>query len=297
MNAMTCAQVEAELDLLAAGECDPAMSQAVQRHLQDCPRCASSYRESQRMIGLLDLHWSHPGQQRLRERIERDERRKQRVQVAMPFVRRFAAVAALVLLTLGMSRLLPREQGRPIAPGLELATQVVHDGGPNLKREPVEAVFAPQIKTSAVVRLDLAGKSNDEYRRQLMQAARKGDLPLPPMVRLAFTLRNTGKRNLDIRLGDSTTELRLDIRGKGVIRLPTVSGIKPPVLEPRTLSLRPGETYNFRIDRLIAGSRGQLEYVFLTEPGEYTLIAHLQLTVAHTVTTLHSEAVQIRVER
>src|SRR5207248_1141874 len=55
MNAMTCAEVEEQLDLLAADACDAPMRETLEGHLRDCPTCAAKFSQSKRLQGLLDL--------------------------------------------------------------------------------------------------------------------------------------------------------------------------------------------------------------------------------------------------
>src|SRR6516164_3744451 len=74
MNAMTCEQVQEQLDLLAAGECDPPARAEIEQHLRTCPACAATYAESQRLMATLDRHWSEAGIERIRQRIETEKR-------------------------------------------------------------------------------------------------------------------------------------------------------------------------------------------------------------------------------
>src|SRR5438876_3119009 len=102
MKALTCAEVEEYLDLLAAGECAADTRLAVENHLEQCPACAASYADSRRLMGLLTLQLDTAGQRRLRERIEHDQRRNRQWQVVLPLVRRALAVAALLLASAGL---------------------------------------------------------------------------------------------------------------------------------------------------------------------------------------------------
>ena len=70
MNAITCQEVQEQLDLLAAGECDRPTQEALESHLQQCQACAATYAESRRVLGLLDLHLRQDGLERLQQRIE-----------------------------------------------------------------------------------------------------------------------------------------------------------------------------------------------------------------------------------
>src|SRR5262245_25068992 len=97
MNAMTCEQVQKQLDLLAAGACDGATRQTLERHLEACRACAAGYAASQRLLGLLDLHLNPAGVDRLRRRIDTEARRPRRGWF-VNVVRGAVAAAALVLI-------------------------------------------------------------------------------------------------------------------------------------------------------------------------------------------------------
>jgi hypothetical protein len=297
MNVMSCHDVEEQLDLLAAGECDPPTRLAVERHLEGCPACTARYAKSQRLLGLLDLNWNEGGPARLRERIDLEEQRRQRWQ----FVRRAAAVAALFLLTVGLMWMLPRWQPHTSEPDLQLSL-VLLDVGPEAKMGPAIEVRATRdpaapLKGSgaeAMAMVPAPGKTGEAFRSELLQAQRDGKLPLPPAFPLALALTNTGERRLEVRLGDVETELSLELQGQGVVRLPAVGVAEPEFLQSQTFQLAPGEQLVFRIERLIAGARGRLEYLYLTEPGDYDLIASLRVTANGTVVKLRSETIHVK---
>ena len=70
----------------------------------------------------------------------------------------------------------------------------------------------------------------------------------------------------------------------------------PDILEPRTARLSPGVMFRRPIDRLIAGRPGAIEYIYLTEPGEYTVKVVLRLTVDGKPLTIATEPVRVRVK-
>jgi hypothetical protein len=118
---------------------------------------------------------------------------------------------------------------------------------------------------------------------------------LDAVLPLSLRLSNAGRRTIDVQLGDARTELILDVQGPGVVRRPAARGVEPEVLRPRTIRLAPGEEHLFRIDRLVAGSRGHVEVIELTEPGNYTLTAQLLLPVDGRMMTLRSETMGLKV--
>jgi hypothetical protein len=303
MNAMTCAEVEGQLGLLAAGECDRPTRQAVERHLAHCPACAASYAESQRLLGLLALELDQAGPERVRQRIEREERQPPRRPALLPFVRRVAAVAALFLLAVGLSWWLRTWPAREGEPDLQLAALAIRGDQLEMKANQVmparatgelSAFRTPSDAEPLIVALP-PGQRGGAFRRELLQAERDGKLPPPPALPLALALKNAGARPLVVRVGDAATGVALDVYGPGVVRLPASAGAALEFLQPRTLRLAPGEQYVFRIDRLIAGAPGRWEYVYLTEPGAYTLVARLRVTADDRVVTVASEPIRVKV--
>jgi anti-sigma factor RsiW len=286
MNAMSCHEVEEQLDLLAAGECDPPTRQAIEHHLEQCPACSTSYAESRRLLGLLDLNWNEAGPARLRERIEEEDRRRWRRLILSPFVRRAAAVAALFLLAVGLIWWLPKRQPNVSEPELQLTLLVRDDEQARKAGPPIVVRSLPELAI---------GKTAAAFRQDLLQAQRDGKLPLPPAIPLALALQNTGDRNVEVQLGDAASELSLDVQGEGVVRIPVEAGTEPEFLQPRTLQLAPGERFEFHMDRLIAGSHGNLEYIYMTAPGDYTLSARLRVTAGGKSVTVGSEAIRVRV--
>jgi hypothetical protein len=297
---MTCHEAEAQLDLLAAGECDRPTRQAVEGHLDQCPACAASYAESRRLLALLDLHWDEAGPQRLRKRIEEEGRRLRRERVVLPFFRRAAALAAMCLVTLGLGLLLPRATTAESGPDLQLAALTTRGDLPEIKAEPLVAVRTIGAKALAekVESVAMApGPDAMKLKHDLAQAREGGKLPLPPAVPLALALTNAGARTLEVRLGDASSELALEVRGPGVVRVPAPDAAEPEFLRRQTVRLAPGERHVLHVGRLVDGARDRLEYVYLTEPGDYTLTARWRVTAGGEVVTVPSEPIRVRVRK
>jgi len=104
MKPLTCSEVEAQIELLAAGECDEPTSSAIREHLAGCPLCAEAFRSAQQLLGLLDLRFQET------ERLERLQQRLAAEQVPvvqskarkLPFLRRAGALAAMLLVAVGL---------------------------------------------------------------------------------------------------------------------------------------------------------------------------------------------------
>src|ERR1051326_2368346 len=140
MSDWTCTEVEEQLDLLAVGECDVQARALVEQHVASGSGCAAKYAESRRWMGLLSLQLDTAGPLRLRRRLERESFRRQRRPSTLPLVRRFAAVAALLLLSAGLMLALPRVSRD--AGGLQLAV-VLQQNGPVVRGSGEAMVPAP----------------------------------------------------------------------------------------------------------------------------------------------------------
>ncbi len=316
MNAMTCEEVQEQLDLLAAGECDPPTKDALEQHLGACSACSASYAQSQRLFGLLDLHWNDQGVERLRQRIEQQARpshqkpgsqaqlrNQSRIQFGnqrrvRPFIHRSVAVAALFLIAVGLMLWAPiwdtDRKGSEPALALLVHTRKDFPAPEADKHQELAKGHAAQ----KVMVIPLAARGGAAFRRELDQAKRDGKLPPPPAISLELVLVNTGKRPVEMRVGDEASTLSLDIPEDGVIRIKvpqTQRPEEPEFMRPQALQLDPGKQHVLHIDRLIAGWRGNLEYIYLTEPGEYTLTASLRLTVDGHVVTVTGTQVRIKV--
>ena len=294
MNTLTCEQVEEQLDLLAAGECDRPTRRAVEAHLESCPACSASYAESQRVQGMLDLHYNEAErQERLRRRIDEADRAARRRRV-LPFVNRVAALAALLLVTFGLALLLPN--WKEPAPGGGLALLVKGDGVQNVRGGPAVGpehaladAAAARFAKEVVLALPQADRG-EEARHRLRNLQSKGELPPPPLIRLELELKNTSVRPLEVRLDGDELNLSPDVKEPEVLRLPAPRRATP-LLEPQSLRLAPGASHSLSFERLIAGRPGHVEYVYLTEPGKYPLTIRLRVRVNGEPTELTREMI------
>jgi hypothetical protein len=294
MNAMSCAEVQEQLDLLAAGACDPATRALLERHMQNCPPCAARYAESQRLLGLLDLHWNQAAVARLQRRIEQQARPQRRLRFVPAFVRGYVAAAAVLLMAVGLVWWLgwPNLDGSRSGPQIAL---VVH-ANESLRLPAVVPGRAFSKNVEAMPAKPLAAKSGDALRRELLEAQREGKLPPPPAVALRLTLVNNSKRVMEVRVGDADPMLSLEIEGEGVLRVPVPEGQAMGFLQPETRLLEPGQQHDIFIGRLVAGSPGKVEYIYLTEPGEYRVTVRLRVTVDGRESTLMGGPVPIHVQ-
>ncbi len=183
-------------------------------------------------------------------------------------------------------------QGTPSSPKLAL---LVHAGRQSLTPNAEIPARANAKGAEAMALAPAAARGGVALRQELLQAARDGKLPPPPAVDLDLTLVNNGNRPVTIHIGAAVPTLSLEVHGDGVLRLPAPAAQIPAFLRPQTFRLQPGERHVFHIDRLVAGSAGALEYVYLTQPGEYAVTARLRLTADGEPVTVTGPAVSFDV--
>jgi predicted anti-sigma-YlaC factor YlaD len=148
MTPLTCSEVEARLDLHAAGEGDETERAALERHLASCPNCRRARREAEQLLALLDLQFQEPDRlARLQLRLAQEERKRSAPRV-LRFSRPLASLAALLLIAVGLVGL---PTGRP--GGMEVAdTPRMMDGSPAAMVAPGRVQkFAPEARVKATL--------------------------------------------------------------------------------------------------------------------------------------------------
>jgi hypothetical protein len=184
----------------------------------------------------------------------------------LPFRPRLAAVAALLLLTVGAWRWVASglAPGPLLPQGLAVAVMAAPARG---GLEHVAAAKAAGPDRALVYPLAGAPQS-------------KGSLPPPPAVNLAVELRNDGPRPVEVWLGGPRFELRLDLRGPGVVSAPAPDQARLPFPTARKVTLAPGQAQTVPVDRLVSVQNGEVRYLYWTEPGLYTLTVRVRAPVA-----------------
>jgi hypothetical protein len=293
MSAMHCDEVRARIDLYAAGECDPPTHAAVAGHLAGCPACAGELDEARRLIGLLDLRAAQPAAlARLQARIAAEGRRRRRPARLRALTRRLGSLAALLLLTFGLT--LGLDRGPLTQPVLASTVRLSVELRPAPSRGVPEAVrgFAKAELPRASKQVALAeadrgskpppavshvklGGTPQALRQGLAEGRRTGNLPPPPRVDLAVRLRNDGPGKLRVQVGGPEFVLLLALRGPGAVTVPAAGPVLPPRAEPAD-PLRPGEELTLRWDRLVSWLGESVRYSYWTEPGVYRLTVHVR---------------------
>jgi putative zinc finger protein len=276
MKDLGCQEVDGHLEEYASGECDATLAEAVERHLAGCPSCRQKHADSERLLGLLDWHFqADAGFERLATALQQEQRRVAPRRL-LPFARRLAGVAALLLVLFGLANwLAPPAEERPVL------VANLRQAGPDIApgAEPKHLTVAPVVRTFA---LERGSQSHEAYRQALQAAALKGQLPQSPRIDLVLEVRNRGDRPVYLDVGGPGTELSLELRGPGTLRLPLAAKSELPFLTQRQVRLAPGASYRLPIPRLIGGSRGSLYALYWTTPGRYMLSVRYRVGTAAT---------------
>jgi hypothetical protein len=274
MSPLSCPDVESRLDLYAADECDAPETEAIRRHLAGCPRCAAACDEARQFLGLLDLRLQEPERlRRLEDRLAAEAEPRRRVLRFPATLRRVAALAALLLLTVGpVGWLTP---GLQLAEGSGLAL-ALHEPP---ARGGLEAMAFPG---------DVRGAKKDSGRVHRVQVPGLQAVDhQPPEVELTLELRNTTDRPMRVWVAGPPTELRLDLRGPGAVAVPVTDGDEA---KAQAVTLRPGEEHIIPVNGLTGSRRSW----YWTKPGDYTLTA--QFTTRATTPGIGERRLVVRSE-
>jgi hypothetical protein len=284
MNPLSCAEVEEEIDLYALLECDPATGEAVAAHLAGCRSCARAYQESRRMLGLLDLHFGQErGLARLKARVAAEDRPLLRIRP--PAVRRMLALAALLLLTLGLTWLAePGPPGAPPSGGGALVARLIPRGAVvqapgGMEIVPGAMKTGPEPRGTGDGGALMARLATADFQKVLEEGKHTGHPPLPPAVSLDLRLENKGSGDMVLLLEEGKFLLHIELKGPGVVRLPVPRDGLGPFAAPSKIDLPAGETRDLRVVRLSEVLAGKVQYVYWTEPGRYTLSVRLEVRV------------------
>jgi anti-sigma factor RsiW len=209
MSPLTCEGVQAQIELYAAGECPEPVRSAVGRHLQGCPACARRAAEAVHLAGLLDLHFQGPQRlRRLHARLQAEAGRRRPVVILLRFPQHLASLAAGLLLLAGLFLALgPGTPRGGVEVHLVAALQPLQRGDPGGQALVIEPAAPRAVRghestgrktLPEVYTLDLGGKTPEEFRQLLREAAGTNRLPPPPAVGLGLEVENAGDRDVMI---------------------------------------------------------------------------------------------------
>jgi hypothetical protein len=124
--------------------------------------------------------------------------------------------------------------------------------------------------------LDFGDKTAEEYRKSIDA----GNYPPAPLVDLSLELRNTGSKDLQVRMGGTTNVIDFDLQGPDALSVELKGRITNRlIVAPKTITLESGKSQTIPITSLSYGFKGSHNAYWL-KPGKYTLKASYQTTVA-----------------
>jgi hypothetical protein len=179
------------------------------------------------------------------------------------------------------------------------------------KDEPKPAdlpVKATLVAKTTTYKLDLGGKSGEEFRKLLKEGEKTGQLPAAPKVELVLQLKNTSDKDVKIWITGDPVMVNLDLAGKGAVSVAGKRAFTTDFRLPMATTLAAGKTHEIPITSLSYGFRGMAQQAYWTEPGEYTLTASFQTGISPApkgtkdngdgfgICTIKSEPVKITVE-
>jgi hypothetical protein len=283
MMPLTCAQIEEQIDLYAAGECDILMRQAIEKHLAECPPCRATLREAEQLVAFLDLQLRQDDNlRRLQTKIATEARPLRSRASGGSGRRSFLALAALLLATLGVWWMLPAPQtDADLSASLAISLQPPAAGDARFEHHVAVGVASPKRATTGNLAyvLDVQGETTAAFQTKLKSARSRDDLPSPPEVDLNLRIHNNSNRIMRVWLGGSYSTLSLDLQGPGAVSVPVPGPAASPLGPARLVQLAPGATHLEQVTRLVSGSDKEVRYLYWTEPGTYTLTVQLRTLV------------------
>lgn len=141
---------------------------------------------------------------------------------------------------------------------------------------PGVALEAVLTSKKASYQLDLGGLSADDVRKMI----EAGQYPPPPAVDLSLEIRNTGGKDLQVRMGGTTNTIDLDLKGPDALTVELKGRITNKlIVAPMTITLEPGKSQTVPITSLSFGFKGSHAAYWLA-PGKYTLTASYHTTAS-----------------
>ena len=134
---------------------------------------------------------------------------------------------------------------------------------------------AKLIVKKATYKLDLDGKSADDFRKLLKDAEKAGKAPTPPAVDLVLEITNTSDSDIKFWTDGDANELQLEVKGpeNGAVSIAPRRAFTADFRMPKVMTLAAGKTYSIPIKSLEYGFRGASKATYWTEPGDYTIKA------------------------
>jgi hypothetical protein len=129
-------------------------------------------------------------------------------------------------------------------------------------------------------KLDLDGKSGEEFRKILKDAEKSGKAPATPAVDMVLEITNTSDQEVKFWVEGDANEVQLDLKGPNAVTIAPLKAFTSDFRTPKVITLAAGKTHSIPISSLTHGFRGASKYTYWTEPGEYTVIASYKTAIS-----------------
>jgi hypothetical protein len=191
--------------------------------------------------------------------------------------------------------------------GLALAGFAAGAWADEKPKAPDLPVTATIVAKTATYKLDLGGKTADDFKKELKDAEKSGKLPAPPAVEMTLELKNTSKEDVQVWVGGDPFVISLELKGTGAVNVKPQLAFTTDFRGPKPIKIEAGKTHSIPLTSLKYGFRGASEMAYWTEPGEYTLSASIKTGISPApkdtkaqdgfgVVTLTTEPIKIKVE-
>ncbi len=150
------------------------------------------------------------------------------------------------------------------------------------KKEP-EAPPPLELKVTAKetkYTLDLGGQTGEDYRKNVVLAAKNGRLLPTPAVQITVELKNNSDKAVKVWTSGDPVVLTLSLKGKGALDLDPPLAFTEEFRSPNVTEIPAGKSHTFTYTTLTSGYRGRAHFAYWSEPGEHQLTATLKTGVS-----------------
>jgi len=128
--------------------------------------------------------------------------------------------------------------------------------------------------------LDLTGTTSKDYAKSLEEASKNGRPVRPPAVDLVVKVTNTSKEKIQVWNKGDTVAMIIQLSGKGALNLKPSLATTLEFRLPEAVVLEAGKSIEFPVKVLSSGFRGNSDYSYWTDAGEYELFATFRTGVS-----------------
>lgn len=149
------------------------------------------------------------------------------------------------------------------------------------EKVPELPIKATLVAKTTTYKFDLGDMKAEDFKKTLKEIEKDGKSPPPPpAVEMTLELKNTSDKDVQVWTSGTPIYVDLDLTGRGAVT------IKPRLLRPaifilpKPTTIAPGKTHSIPVTVLKSGSRGDTNWSYWTEPGEYTLTASFKTGIS-----------------